>query len=96
MSEILKGIDPEFDEEVSFIITKWTKNITDSGKDETVNKKPEELDAKFRLLDDDGNILAYGYSSDDSSFLPMDYYRGSYGCTEIQYKNEKTKEYETL
>lgn len=82
-----------------YIITKWCKAITNSGQDETVNKKPDHLNYKFRLLDDDGEIYAYGYSNDDSSekaFIPLDRYHPDYGCTEIQYKNPKTGEYETL
>lgn len=45
------------------------------------------------------NIDGYGYSNDDSSedaFIPLDRYQNDYGCTEIQYKNPKTGEYETL
>ena len=82
-----------------FKITKWCAAITDSGKDETIAKKPKELNHKFRLLDDDGNIYAYGYSDDSDSeeaFAPLDYYQGYYGCTEIQYKNPETGIYETL
>ena len=79
-----------------FKIVKWCKAITDSGKDETIAKKPKRLDFKFRLLDDDGEIYAYGYSDNDSSFAPLDRYQPDYGCTEIQYKNPKTGVYETL
>lgn len=46
---------------------------------------------KFRVLDDDGNIYAYGYSSDKDSegaFVPLDLAMGWWGCTEIQYKEE--------
>jgi hypothetical protein len=51
---------------------------------------------RFRLLDDDGNIYLYGLSDCDSSFAPLDTFMYAYGCTEIQYKNPETKEYETL
>jgi len=78
-----------------FKITKWCKSITDSGKDETIAKKPKDLNFKFRLLDDDGNIYAYGYS-DKESFSPLDYYQPLYGCVTIQYKNQLTGNYETL
>lgn len=78
-----------------FKITKWTKHITDDGKDKVVCPKPKGLDHKFRLLDDDGVIYAYGYSNNDSSFAPLDCYEGAYGCTEIQYRN-KEGVYETL
>jgi len=81
---------------MAFKIIKWCAAITDSGKDETIAKKPKDMDHKFRLLDDDKVIYAYGYSNNDSSFAPLDRYQPDYGCTEIQYKNPKTGEYETL
>lgn len=80
-------------------ITKWCKSISDSGKDEVVCEKPKDLDCKFRLLDDDGEVYAYGYADsddDEEAFAPLDEVGSSYGCTEIQYKNPTTKEYETL
>ena len=82
----------------NWVITKWCKSITDSEKDEYVNK---EIDKKhmvhrFRLLDDDGIVYAYGVSDDDSSFSPLDYYSPLYGVTDIQYRNKETGEYETL
>ena len=91
-----------------YCITKWTKAITDSGKDEYTNRLPQmkqKLIEKygnvpelysFRLLDDDGEIYAYGKSTDPSSFAPLDRYMDSYGCTEIQYRNPETGKYETL
>lgn len=91
-----------------FCITKWTKAITDSEKDEYTKRLPkmkEKLIEKygevpelfsFRLLDDDGEIYAYGKSTDNSSFAPLDRYMYDYGCTEIQYKNKITGKYETL
>lgn len=91
-----------------FCITKWTKAITDSGKDEYTKRLPkmkEKLIEKygevpelfsFRLLDDDGEIYAYGKSTDNSSFAPLDRYMYDYGCSEIQYKNKITGKYETL
>lgn len=91
-----------------FCITKWTKAITDSGKDEYTKRLPkmkEKLIEKygevpelfsFRLLDDDGEIYAYGKSTDNSSFVPLDRYMYNYGCSEIQYKNKVTGKYETL
>ena len=51
---------------------------------------------RFRLLDDDGIVYAYGVSDDDSSFSPLDYYAPMYGVVEIQYKNKTTGKYETL
>lgn len=82
-----------------FKITKWCKSITDDGKDKIVCEKPKELDYKFRLLDDDKIVYAYGYADscdDEKAFGPLDYYQSLYGVTEIQYKNPKTGIYETL
>lgn len=91
-----------------YCITKWCKSITDSGKDEYTGRLAkmklrlkEETGSipelySFRLLDDDGEIYAYGKSTDDSSFAPLDRYMYSYGCTDIQYKNTKTGVYESL
>ena len=82
-----------------FKVIKWTKHITDSGEDKIVCEKPKELNHKFRLLDNDGLIYAYGYSDscdDENAFEPLDYYHNSYGVTEIQYKNKETGEWETL
>lgn len=76
--------------EPTFVITKWTKQISDSGFDEVIAEKPADMDYKFRLLDDDGIVYAYGYSmtnDDDEAFYPLDQYAGDYGCTEIQYNN---------
>ena len=88
-----------------YVITKWCKSITDNGKDlYTGNKLETESVIKFRLLDDDGIIYAYGemdyerflHDEDVEGFEPLDRYMYDYGCTEIQYKNKETGEYETL
>lgn len=82
-----------------YIITKWCKAINNSGRDETINKKPDHLNCKFRLLSDAGEIYAYGYSNDSSSqraFIPLDRYYQDYGCTIIQYRNPRTGKYENL
>lgn len=61
-------------------------------------EKPEYSEGKhkFRLLDDDGEIYYYGVSDDDSCFCPLDWSQPLWGTTEIQYRDEKTKVYETL
>ena len=83
-----------------FFITKNCACISDSGKDEYRNKgRSHEGMFKFRLLDDDGEIYFYGYSStcdDEAAFEPLDYYGEAYGCTIIEYKNSETGEYEQL
>lgn len=94
-----------------YCITKWTKHVTDSHQDQYTHRLPrmkEKLKAKygsvpplyrFRLLDDDGLVYAYGVSTDDSSesaFAPLDRYEYDYGVTEIQYYNQGTKTWETL
>lgn len=82
--------------ELKWNITKWCKIITDSGEDEYTHRDVSGCEHSFRLLDDDGNVYAYGKSNDDSSFEPLDAYAYDYGVTEIQYKNPVTGRYETL
>jgi len=75
-----------------YVITKWCKAITDSGKDEYTHKSHEGMPFKFRCLDDDGEIYFYGYSSscdDEKAFAPLDRIGAEYGCTSIEYRNEK-------
>lgn len=80
----------------SWNITKWCKNITDSGKDEYTGRDTKGMTERFRLLDDDGTVYAYGKAKEGVDFEPLDYYMYEYGCTEIQYKNKETGEYETF
>jgi hypothetical protein len=82
---------------MAYVITKWCKSITDSGKDEYTKRevKPEMVH-KFRLKDDDDIVYCYGMSTSDSSFRPLDEVGADYGCTSIEYKNSKTGEYEPL
>lgn len=91
-----------------YCITKWCKTITNDNKDHYTHRLPHMKQRllnergsvpvlyKFRLLDDDGEIYAYGVGTNDSSFAPLDRYMYDYGCTEIQYKNPVTGAYETL
>lgn len=94
-----------------YCITKWCKTITDSGKDEYTGRLAKMKDKllqnegripnlySFRLLDDDGEVYAYGkstHNNDEAAFAPLDRYMYDYGCTEIQYKNPETGRYETL
>lgn len=79
----------------TFVITKWCKSITDSGKDEYTKLSHDGLRYKFRLLDEDGVVYAYGYNSSEN-FAPLEQYMYAYGCTKIQYKNPVTGKYETL
>lgn len=91
-----------------YCITKWTKHVTDSGRDEYTGRlqplrqrladciqAPVTL-YDFRLLDDDGTVYAYGKSTDIDSFAPLDRYAPDYGCTEIQYRDPVTGKYRTL
>ena len=94
-----------------WIVTKWCKDYTDSGKDEYTGNLPilkgilkrhpefnQEL-YKFRLLDDDNIIGCYGYSNhcdDEKAFAPLDKLMNLYGFTLIEYYNKKTKKYELL
>lgn len=82
-----------------FVITKWCKTITDSGKDEYTHKQHANMSFEFRLLDADNAVYAYGYSDDCSSekaFEPLDMYMYAYGCTSIEYKNSVTGKWELL
>lgn len=94
-----------------FCITKWCKVITDDHNDHYTGRLPrmkQKLKEKygsvpplypFRLLDDDGDVYAYGVSTDNSTenaFYPLDRYEYDYGVTEIQYKNPDTGKWETL
>lgn len=88
----------------NWTITKWTKEITDDGKDLYTKRKVDGdgETIKFRLLDDDGVIYAYGEmkkeyydeGGEDEIFEPLDYYMYLYGVTEIQYKING--QYETM
>lgn len=73
-----------------FVITKWTKHVTDSGKDEYTGRKLDaENTYKFRILDDDGFVYAYGLSDEYFDPEPLDAYMDAYGVTDIQYKTSK-------
>lgn len=91
-----------------YCITKWTRHVTDSEKDEYTKRlarmKAVLMDRdgavpplyRFRLLDDDGIVYAYGVTTVPDSFDPLDKYMYAYGVTEIQYMDPATKKYETL
>ena len=83
-----------------------TKNIIDGFEDDEIVhpvsrnfKRDVKLPFKFRMLDDDGEIYFEGLSDDNRTedlFAPLDDFgMPSYGCTEIQYWNDKTKNWET-
>ena len=82
-----------------YFISKICKVVSDDGQEKRLNAdKSKKGLFKFRLLDDDGEIYFYGYSSscdDNAAFEPLDEYGACYGCTEIQYK-QPNGEYETL
>lgn len=45
----------------------------------------------FRLFDDDGELYFSGLATtrdDEAAFEPLDATMGSYGCTEIQYRQD--------
>lgn len=45
-----------------------------------------KLEHKFRMLDDDRELVYEGESNDDSSFSPLDNFgEPNFGCTIIQY-----------
>lgn len=63
---------------------------------ERIEELKPQMIHRFRCLDDDGTTYFWGVCTDDSSFAPLDCVGTAYGCTEIQYKNPATGEYETL
>ena len=75
----------------TFVITKNHPSVTDDGKLKirTDFVKTKEMKYKFRLYDDDGELYFSGYSSKMDSFVPLDYYGENFGCTRIDYYNEK-------
>lgn len=51
----------------------------------------------FRMFDDDGELYYSGYAKPDADFDPLNNFgMPNAGCTEIQYYNSKTDQYETL
>jgi hypothetical protein len=87
------------------MVWKVTKDhIEEEGKVLEVNvlsRNYEESDEPklihpFKMFDDDDNLYYEGFSTDDSSFGPLDNYgTPNAGCTYIQYKNGFGK-FETL
>lgn len=77
---------------------KFKRNIRGNKRytPEQIEQLKTEMVHRFRCLDDDGTSYFWGVCSNDSSFAPLDCLGVAYGCTEIQYKNPKTGEYETL
>lgn len=85
-----------------------TKDVIGEGHNNRYSNRdePEAIEKikvkgkKFRLLDDDGNIYFYGKCLTDfgeNAFNPLDRFGGpGYGCTDIQYKNAETGEWESL
>lgn len=65
----------------------WKLFVATTAADMPLDIRPVHC---FRVLDDDGTVYAYGRSDDDSSFDPLDEYAaGAWGCTRIEYKNDK-------
>ena len=54
---------------------------------------------RFRLLDDDQTPYFYGWSttaSTEAAFWPLDEVGAAYGCTIIEYRDERTGKYREL
>lgn len=66
-----------------FIITEWVIKPFDY-EFTTKTEKLADLNYKFRILDDDNNVYAYGYSESVNSLQPLRYCK-KYGCTKIEY-----------
>jgi hypothetical protein len=79
---------------MSYIIT---HNIIDN---ETKKARTREQEKRyphyFELYDDDDELYFKGYSSNDSSFGPLDGAGASYGCTYMKYRNHETRKMDIL
>ena len=83
---------------------KVTRNIIDEGEEKCPLYQSVDFDGakfkqskhvKFRLLDDDGEVYFWGlmdhsdlYGSENKAFAPLDAFMNSYGCTELQYRED--------
>lgn len=91
-----------------WIITKDLINLKFNGVEEEVGtasrnydeSKADQCKYKFRMSDDDDEIYFYGLADSDNdlkAFSPLDDFgTGGYGCTNIEYWNEKKKQWEYL
>lgn len=87
--------------------TTWDSNILwshfkmNTAQFETLRDRVSPA-REFRLFDDDGEHMATGYilteeSGTELDFIPLDDWgTPEMGCTGIQYRNEKTGEWEYL
>lgn len=57
---------------------------------------PTDTLYQFSLYDGDDQLLLTGVCTDNSSFDPMDDMQDSYGCTRIDYLDQRTGTWEML
>ena len=75
--------------EQGFVITFWSEHVVQKRRYILV-PRPDAFNQYFRLLDDDGNVYFRGFQDpvNFDEFAPLDWYGESYGCTELQYKED--------
>jgi len=80
---VSKRREVEFDDYTE----EYAESLKEECTDDNVPTNKDEL-YEFLLLDDDTNVYFRGFSDDDSSFEPLDWAMGEYGCTGIMYKTK--------
>lgn len=67
------------------------------------NRAKSEPMSKIRLLDDDKQVYFYAYmptadlnDDEEIAFAPLDWAMANYGCTIMEYKDEKSGNWEIL
>lgn len=75
-------------------LTRSEVGTKSSNYDEAFSDK---LTKRFRMKDDDGDIIYGGACTPDTEFEPLDDFgEGNFGCTSIEFKNDATGEWEVL
>lgn len=70
---------------MEFIITKTGNSIKNLNISLPIAGKNADYKFKFRMFDADGFLYFEGLSKISKSFIPLDEFGYSYGCTEIHY-----------
>lgn len=76
---------PHKDTNMNFIIIKTGNAIKALKNNILITEKTDDFKYKFRMFDDDGYLYFEGLSKKNNSFIPLDEFGNSYGCTEIHY-----------
>lgn len=65
-------------------------------RNQNAKLKPSDTLYQFSLYDGDNQLMFTGVCTDNSSFAPMDYAEPLYGCTRIDYLDQRTGTWEML